>query len=333
MRFHARAAHAAHARLEPFDYEPAPLSGFDCEIAVSHCGICHSDLHLLNDEWGGTRFPLVPGHEIVGTVTAAGTGAGHLLGKRVGVGWQRSACLECEDCVRGDENLCARSQATCVGHHGGFADRIRTDSRFAFELPESLDAAATAPLLCGGVTVFSPLRRFGVGPGVKVGVIGIGGLGHMALRFAAAMGAEVTALSASPDKEAEALGFGARRFVHTGDANAVTACTRSFDLLLTTVSAPQPWTDYMDLLRPHGTLCFVGVPDEPIAVPAFALIKGERALAGSAIGSRARMQEMLAFAADHSIGAQVEVTPLAEVNAAIARLAANRARYRIVLTT
>lgn len=331
MTIDAWAAHAAHTPLEPFRYDPDDLGASDCEIEISHCGICHSDLHLLNDEWGATRYPLVPGHEIIGTVTAAGTEVQELVGKRVGVGWQRSACLACDDCGAGDDNLCARSEATCVGHHGGFARHIRTDARFAFEIPGVLESAPTAPLLCGGITVFSPLRRFGVGPRTRVGVIGIGGLGHLALRFASALGAEVTAFSGSPDKESEALGFGATRFVDTHDAASMRACTRSLDLLLTTVSAAQPWPDYMELLRPHGTLCFVGVPDKPIAVPAFSLIKGERAIAGSAIGSRARIREMLAFAAEHGIGAQVEVMPVSEVNAAIARLAANQARYRIVL--
>ncbi len=205
MTIDAWAAQAAHAPLEPFRYDPDALGATDCEIEISHCGICHSDLHLLNDEWGSTRYPLVPGHEIIGTVTAAGTEAQDLVGKRVGVGWQRSACLSCDDCGAGDDNLCARSQATCVGHHGGFARHIRADARFAFEIPSVLESAPTAPLLCGGITVFSPLRRFGVGPGTRVGVVGIGGLGHLALRFASAVGADrVLRLPGHPRRSASA---------------------------------------------------------------------------------------------------------------------------------
>ncbi|MGZ3688078.1 MAG: NAD(P)-dependent alcohol dehydrogenase, partial [Bdellovibrionota bacterium] len=214
MKINAYAALGPKSALSPFTYEPGNLGAFDVEIAISHCGICFSDVHLLDDDWKRTTFPFVPGHEIVGTVTALGNAVKDLKkGQRVGVGWQRGACLECDFCLEGNDNLCLKQTAICVGHHGGFADRIRTDSRFAFALPESLPSAATAPLLCGGATVFAPISRFGVGPKSKVGVIGIGGLGHMALLFLKALGCEITAFSTSESKRAEALRMGAHDFV------------------------------------------------------------------------------------------------------------------------
>ncbi len=209
MTISSWAATAADAPLQPFSYEPRELGPFDLEIAISHCGICHSDIHMLDNDWGMSTYPLVPGHEIIGTVRQAGSAVTKFTaGRRVGVGWQRSSCMECEWCVGGMETCCAGQQATCVGHHGGFAEAIRTDSRFAFAIPEDLPSAAAAPLLCGGVTVYTPLRD-AVRPSSRVGVIGIGGLGHMAIRFARAFGCEVTAFSTSPAKEEEARRLGA----------------------------------------------------------------------------------------------------------------------------
>lgn len=331
MTIDAWAAARAGAPLEPFRYEPEPLGEHDCEVAVAHCGICHSDLHLVDDDWGVTRYPLVPGHEIVGTVAAAGASATALVGKRVGIGWQRSACHACDACRSGNENLCPNKTATCVGHHGGFADGIRIDSRFAFEIPEALDAARTAPLLCGGITVYSPLRRFAVGPGSRVAVLGIGGLGHMAVKFASAMGAEVTALSSSPDKAGDARTLGAHAFVATSDAAALKAARNSFDLVLSTVSADLGWPRFVGMLRPHGTLCFVGAVPSPLTLDVDLLLKNERSVTGGAIGSPARIREMLAFAAAHGIGAEIEAMPMASVNEGIERVRANRARYRVVL--
>lgn len=200
MTYHAYAARSARAHLEPFEYEPKPLGADDVEIAISHCGICHSDVHLVDGDWGDV-FPVVPGHEIVGNVVG---GSAFSAGQRVGVGWQRNSCGECEWCAAGEEELCPKNEATCMGSFGGFADRIRVNRRFVFPIPEALPSEVAAPLLCGGVTVYSPLARF-AGAGTRVGVIGIGGLGHLALQFAKAMGCEVTAFSRSRDKEAEAL--------------------------------------------------------------------------------------------------------------------------------
>ena len=273
----------------------------------------------------------MPGHEIVGTVVAAGAASGHALGQRVGVGWQRSACMDCEQCRAGRENLCARQQATCVGHPGGFARRIRIDGRFAFALPESLDAAAAAPLLCGGVTVFAPMRRWGVKAGMRVGVIGIGGLGHLALRFLKAMGCETTAFTSSPDKRDEAVRLGATDAVSSTHAGELKGQAERFDFLLCTVPARLDWISYLQALKRNGVLCLVGAPPGLMQFPASQLLSGQRAICGSDIGSPADIREMLGFAAKHGIGAQVETAPMGEVNGALQRVRENKARYRMVL--
>jgi uncharacterized zinc-type alcohol dehydrogenase-like protein len=327
----AFAALAAKQAMVPYDYEPAPLSRVDVEIDISHCGICHSDLHLIDNDWAVSRYPLVPGHEIVGTVASAGPDSGHAVGVRVGVGWQRSACLSCDLCKAGHENLCLQQEATCVGHMGGFARRIRIDGRFAFALPPSLDAASAAPLLCGGATVFAPLRRLGAKPGMRVGVIGIGGLGHLALRFLRAMGCETTAFTSSPDKRDEALRLGADHTASSTHAGELRAHAGRFDVILDTVPARIDWIGYLQALKPNGTLCLVGAPPGLMQFPASLLLSGQRALCGSDIGSPGAIRAMLAFAAEHGIAAQVEKAPMSEVNAAVQRVRENRARYRMVL--
>jgi len=332
MNISAWATAKARAGLEPFCYQGSALAPMDVELNISHCGICHSDLHLINDDWHVSRYPLVPGHEIIGTVAALGSGVRHLKpGQRVGVGWQRSACGECEYCRRGEDNLCARSEATCVGHHGGFAERIVADSRFAFPIPAALDSAQAAPLLCAGVTVFSPLRRDGVGLGKRVGVLGIGGLGHLALQFAAALGADVTALSSTAAKEQDARQFGATDFLDVSASGALQRAKRSLDFILVTVNVDLPWGEYLGMLKPNGTLCFVGVPPGDMQIPVGALIGGQKTLAGSAIGGRVMMKDMLEFAAQHRVAPRIETLPMHDVNRAVAQVAANQARYRMVL--
>ncbi len=331
MSFHAYAAHSKKGALAPFVYDPSPLGPHDIEIRISHCGICHSDVHLVDGDWGVGSYPMVPGHEIVGTVAALGPEVEHLeAGQRVGVGWQRGACLGCGFCIVGDENLCARNEATCVGHHGGFADRVRLDGRFAFPVPEGLASENAAPLLCGGVTVYSPLCRW-VKPSMKVGVVGIGGLGHLALQFARAMGCEVTAISSSPDKEDEARSLGAHRFLATREANALRSAAGTLDFVLSTVFVAQDWMGLLGALRPNGVLCFVGAPAEPLMLPIGALLGGQKTVTTSVIGGRPAIREMLAFAARHGVAAKVQVRPLAQADVALGEVRQGRARYRIVL--
>ncbi len=327
------AAHAAGAQLVPYKYEPGELKANEVEVGISHCGVCHSDIHLIDNDWGLSKFPFIPGHEIVGTVSAIGAEVRDLtVGQRVGIGWQADSCGVCEWCRQGDEHLCAASQPTCVGRNGGYADSIRVNSRFAIPVPEALESENVAPLLCGGITVYSPLRNHGVRPSSRVGIIGIGGLGHLGLQFSKAFGAEVTALSTSTDKEAEARTLGADHFVNTRDNGALKKIAGSFDFVLSTVSADQDWQALVNSLRPKGTLCVVGVPPSPIAVQAFSLIAGQRSVAGSNTGSPQDLHEMLDVAARHGVKAITERFPMAKANEALVRVKKNLVRYRAVLT-
>jgi len=320
MKIHAYAARTAKARLEPFEYEPTTLADDEVEVAISHCGICHSDVHLVDGDWGD-HFPCVPGHEIVGTVVV---GTALAAGTRVGIGWQRGSCGTCEYCRAGEEELCPGNQATCQGNYGGFADRIRVQARFAVPLPEGLGSAAAAPLLCGGITVYSPLRRHAE-KGMRIGVVGIGGLGHLALQFARAMGCEVTAFSRMKDKEAEARAFGAHHFLTTKPKKG------SLDLVLNTAHAVPELEAFLAALRPRGVFCQLGAAAEPLSIPAFFLIVGRHTVTGSAIGSPSGIAEMLALAAREGIAAKIEQEPMAKANAALDRTRRNQARYRMVL--
>ena len=263
-----------------------------------------------------------------------GTQVSHLqVGQRVGVGWQRGACLACEFCLRGDENLCPGIEETCLGHHGGYAESVTVDGRFAFPIPDALASEGAAPLLCAGITVYAPLRVFGVQPPMRVGVIGLGGLGHLAVQFAGAFGCEVTVFSSSPDKEPDARRFGADAFHSSVDSGELAPLADAFDLIVSTAPVDLDWHTYLRLLRPDGRLCFVGVPPSPMSLPVGSLLGGRNSVCASFIGGRPLVAEMLQFAARHGIRAQAEVVPLAQVNTAIQRVRQNRARYRMVLTT
>jgi len=327
------AAHAAGAQLLPFRYSPGDLGPYDVEVRVLHCGVCHSDIHLIDNDWGITRYPLVPGHEIIGTVTAVGSNVhGPVVGQRVGIGWQADSCGICEWCRSGDEHLCPKAQPTCVNHHGGFASAVRVNSRFAIPVPDSLDPISSAPLLCGGVTVYAPLRNHGARPASRIGVIGIGGLGHLAIQFARAFGSEVTAFSTSVDKQAEALALGAHAFINTRETSAVKKVARSFDLILSTVSGDQDLHLFIEALRPKGTLVILGAGPSPLQISGSLLISNELAVAGSSIGSPRDLREMLDVAARHNIKAITERFPLKDANTAITRVKKNQVRYRAVLT-
>lgn len=329
---HGFAAHAAGAELLPYKYEPGELKPTDVEIKISHCGVCHSDIHLIDNDWGLSQYPFIPGHEIIGTVTAVGGAVKSLkTGQRVGVGWQSDSCGLCEWCMQGKENLCANSQGVCVHRNGGYADLVRLSAHFVVPIPEKLDSEATAPLLCGGITVYNPIRTHGVNPSSRVGIIGIGGLGHMAIQFARAFGADVTAFSTSAAKEEESRTLGAHHFVNTRETKALKKLAGSFDFLISTINADQDWSAYLTALRPTGVFCFVGAPTSPAAIPVFPLISGMKTVTGSPIGSPLQLREMLDVAARHGIKAQTERFAMNKANEAIAKVKKNQIRYRAVL--
>ena len=326
------AAHAAGAELLPFRYDPGELGMQEVEIGITHCGICHSDLHLISNDWGISQYPFIPGHEIIGTVTAVGSGVRtHKVGDRVGLGWQSNSCGECEWCSRGLENLCPFQEATCVRRNGGYASCVRANARFVFHIPDALQSEQAAPLLCGGITVYSPLREHGVNPSSRVGIVGVGGLGHLAIQFAKVFGAEVTAFSTSTGKEEEARALGAHQFVHSRESKAMKDVAGSLDFILNTANADQDWNVYIHALRPNGKLCFVGVPPSPVSVQAFPLIAGVRTITGSPIGSPHRIREMLDVAARHGVKATTECFSMSKANEAIEKVKKYKVRYRAVL--
>ena len=325
-------AREAGGRFHAIEYDPGPLGPDEIEIAVESCGLCHSDLSLLEDEWGITRFPLTPGHEVVGRIAAAGERVSHLYaGQRVGVGWFSRSCLTCDPCMAGDHNMCPSVEMIAVGRRGGFADRVRVQSSWATPLPDALKPEDAGPLFCGGITVFNPLVQFDVRPTDRVGVIGIGGLGHLALQFMNAWGCEVTAFTSTEAKSEEAKSLGAHRTVNSRDRDALKAEAGRYDLILSTVAADMDWDVYLEMLGPRGRLHTVGLPPEPIPAPAFRLLGNQRSVSGSPLGSPATIRTMLEFCARHGIKPMVERLPLSRIDEAFERLRSGSPRYRIVL--
>ncbi len=332
MKIKGYAAKEPKGILEPFNYDSKPIGDFEVLIKITHCGICHTDVHLLDNDMGFTSFPFVPGHEVVGIVEETGKNVFNIKkGQRVGIGWQIGACLECEYCQSGQENLCPKSNATCVGNYGGFAEYLVADNRFAFPIPDEIPSVNAGPLLCGGITVYSPFRHYNVKPNDKVGVIGIGGLGHFAVQFASAMGCEVTAFSTSPDKEDEAHRLGAHKFVNSKDPKQMKNTAGKLDYIISTVSGSTDWLPYFNALRPNGRLNFVGISLTNVSVPITGLVLGQKSVSGSVIGGRRMINEMLEFSARHNIQAMTEVMPASKVNEAIEKVRKNEARYRMVL--
>lgn len=328
----AYAAMQTNGPLEPFRYELSDIGPDQVDINVEYCGICHSDLSMLHNEWGMTQFPFVPGHEVIGTVVGVGEFAqGIAVGDRVGLGWFSASCMHCDQCLSGNHNLCGTHEQTIVGRHGGFADRVRCHWAWATPLPASLAASKAGPLLCGGITVFNPIIQARVLPTHRVGVIGIGGLGHLALQFLNKWGCEVTAFSSSPGKEDEAKKLGAHHVINSRDDAAMKKIAGSLDFILNTANANLNWQSYLDALAPKGVLHTVGVVPDPIAIPAFALIGLQKSVSGSPLGSPALTRKMLEFCARHKILPVTEEFELKNVNEALARLESGKARYRIIL--
>lgn len=329
---HAYAALEAGAALTPYQFDAGELAPHQVEVQVEYCGLCHSDISVINNEWNGNRYPVIAGHEIIGTITQLGSEAkGLKLGQRVGIGWTADSCQHCNNCLSGQQNLCRESQATIIGHAGGFADKVRAAWQWIIPLPDDLDPSSAGPLLCGGITVFDPLLKHQIQARHHVGVIGIGGLGHMAIKLLKAWGCEITAFTSQLSKSDELKAMGADHVVDSRDPTALKAYNAKFDLLLCTVNVTLDWKAYLGTLAPQGTLHMLGMVLEPMAIPAGYLIGGEKSVTGSPTGSPAALRELLAFAARKNIAPQIELYPMSQINSAIERLHSGQARYRIVL--
>lgn len=328
---HALAAKQAKGKLEPFSYDPGPLGAEQVEIAVEYCGICHSDLSMLNNEWGMSKFPLVLGHEAIGKVTAVGDSAKFVkVGQTVGLGWNSGSCLHCMPCLSGDQNMCKTGEATIIGRHGAFATHVRCHWVWATPIPEGVDLSKAGPLLCGGITVFNPLIQFDVRPTDRVGVIGIGGLGHMALQFLNKWGCHVTAFTTSDSKTDEAKKMGAHEVVNTKTPGALKKLAGSLNLVLSTVAADMDVNPFVNALASRGRFHTVGVLPK-IQTGAFPLIGGQREISGSPSGAPATVITMLDFCARHGIAPVTEEFPMSQANEALEHLVAGKARYRVVL--
>lgn len=328
----AYAVHKAKGRLKRIEYDPGALGPDQVEIAVIACGLCHSDLSMIDNEWGDSEYPLVPGHEIVGQIAQVGANVKHLkVGDSVGLGWFSGSCLTCRACLRGDHNLCHAAEQTIVGRHGGFADRVRCQALWATPLPAGLDVRKAGPLFCAGITVFNPLVQLGVRPTQRVGVIGIGGLGHLALQFLNKWGCEVTAFTSTDAKRDAAMQMGAHHVINSRHAGQLKKIAGSLDFILSTVAVDLDWDAYLGALAPGGRLHVVGVVPAPLEVTADALIGGQHSLSGSPTGAPAMLRSMLDFCARHRIEPVTETFPLGRVNEALAHLRAGKARYRVVL--
>ena len=330
MKIKGFATKAVGQPLEPFTYKQPRIDAHDILVSVTHCGLCHTDIQAIDNYYGITTFPFVPGHEIVGYVSAVGSAVSNLKeGDRVGIGWQGRSCEKCEWCLQGEDQLCMDivESGTWVPY-GGFSSSVCVDSRFAYLLPDSMPSEVAAVLLCAGITVYSPLRSYAAQQGKKIGIIGVGGLGHLALQFARALNYEVTAISSSPDKKEQALAFGADHFMVL-DKVSMQRAMFSFDLLLCTAHGKINWGYLFNIMKKNGNLILVGFPD--VEFNSTNLVARQQSITGSFLGNRKTMREMLSFAQEHNIVPKVELMPMTKVNEAIQRLKENKARYRIVL--
>lgn len=336
----AYAAPAAKAPLEPTTIERREVGEHDVLIEIKYAGICHSDIHQARDEWGGAIFPMVPGHEIAGIVTEVGSGVTkHQVGDRVGIGCFVDSCRECDNCKAGLDNYCTGGGVMTYNGldkqgnptYGGYSTHIVADENYVLRIPEGVGLDVAAPLLCAGITLYSPLRHWGAGPGKKVAIVGLGGLGHMGVKIAHALGAEVTVLSQTLRKQEDAKRLGADHFYATGDPATFEKLAGTFDLIVSTVSAVLPLDDYLSLLRTDGVFANVGAPEHPVSVNLFSLIGGRKTLAGSMIGSIAETQEMLDFCAEHGLGSEIELISADRINEAYDRVVASDVRYRFVI--
>ncbi len=329
---HAYAAKEAGAKLEPYSFDPGAIGEHEVEVKVTACGVCHSDISMINNDWGFGQYPMVPGHEAIGEIIEIGSAVKNLkLGQTVGVGWNAESCMHCPPCLSGTQQRCETGVPTIISK-GGFADRVRVQDIWAVPIPDGMDAKSAGPLFCGGITVFSPFVDYNLKPTDRVAVIGIGGLGHLALQFARAWGCEVTAFTTSMEKEDELKKLGAHHVANSRDADAMKKLKGKFDFILSTVNVSLDWPSYLTTLRSNGRLITVGAVDKPMGIPAFSLISGGKSVGGSDTGSPDRVAKMLEFCTRHDIKPMVEYFPMEKVNDALERLESGKARYRIVLT-
>jgi uncharacterized zinc-type alcohol dehydrogenase-like protein len=325
------AALEAGGKLEEFEYELGDLAPSQVDVRVDACGICHSDLSMLQNDWEMSAYPLIAGHEITGTVEEVGGAVAHLKrGDKVGVGWHSGACMTCQQCLSGDHNLCAGAESTIVQRHGGFADSVRAESAFTVKIPEGVDLLKAGPLFCGGITVFNPILQMNVKPTDRVAVVGIGGLGHLALQFLSKWGCEVTAISTSPDKEEETKALGAHHFLNAKDESALADAGGAFDFILSTVNVKLNWGAYINMLRPKGNLHLVGAAPE-VSSEVFPLIMAQRSISASPVGSPATIATMLDFCARHNIAPHTREFAMSEVNEALEILEKESPAKRLVL--
>ncbi|WP_325049714.1 NAD(P)-dependent alcohol dehydrogenase [Lentzea atacamensis] len=338
----AYAAPAPKAPLERTTIERRAVGAHDVLIDIEFAGICHSDIHQVNEGWGQGIFPMVPGHEIAGVVAEVGSEVTrYAVGDRVGVGCMVDSCRECDNCLRGLEQYCTSGSTmtyNAIDRHGdvtygGYSKQIVVDENYAVRIPDALPLDVAAPLLCAGITVYSPLKHWGVAPGKKVAVVGLGGLGHMGVKIAVALGAEVTVLSQSLRKKDDGLKLGAHDYRATSDPATFTDLAGKFDVILSTVSAPLDFGAYLGLLKTDGAIVNVGAPEEPISLNLFGLLGGRKTLAGSMIGGIAETQEMLDFCAEHGLGAEIELINADQINVAYERVQSSDVRYRFVIDT
>ena len=337
---HAYAAQNSTTPLAPFNFERRDVGPDDVKIDILYCGVCHSDLHQVRNEWGGSIYPMVPGHEIVGRITEVGSKVKNFtVGELAGIGCFVDSCRTCPSCLANEEQYCDNGMVgTYNGRdkegnptYGGYSTQIVVDEKYTLHISEKLAIEGVAPLLCAGITTYSPLRHWNIGKGHKVAVVGLGGLGHMGVKFAVSFGAEVTVLSTSKSKEQDALNLGAHHFEITSEAETMKKLQGSFDFILSTISAPHDYNDYLGLLSLNGTMVVVGVPSQPSTVQAFSLIGKRRSVAGSLIGGIKETQEMLDYCAGHNIVSDVEVINAADINDAYERMLKGDVRYRFVI--
>ena len=328
------AAHEAGAALELYEYDAGELKPEDVEVEVEYCGICHSDLSMIDNEWGMSTYPLIAGHEVIGRISALGASAqnkGLKVGQRVGIGWTASSCEHCDACISGNQINCQQGSVPTIINRGGFADKLRANWQWVIPMPEGIDAASAGPLLCGGITVFKPLLMHNITATSRVGVIGIGGLGHIAIKLLHAMGCEVTAFSSNPSKEQEVRAMGADNVVNSRDPEALKALAGQFDLIINTVNVSLDWLPYFQALAWRGNFHTVGAVMKPFEVSAFSLIQGDRSLSGSATGSPHELRSLMKFAARAKVAPQTEEFPMSRINEALQHVRDGKARYRVVL--